>query len=145
MRVMAWLALGLMLWAVKAEAQTKEPLRDPERSRWTDWSVEEAMQAMTLKQKIGQLMVVPVYAQSDTADAQVLRWLEEEEVGGLIWMKGRTEHLRKLLPMYQKAAALPLWSSMDAEWGAAMSMEDCLRFPYASTMGACGDTLLVET
>ncbi|MFM8317762.1 MAG: glycoside hydrolase family 3 protein, partial [Bacteroidota bacterium] len=134
-----------MLWAVKAEAQTKEPLRDPERSRWTDWSVEEAMQAMTLKQKIGQLMMVPVYAQSDTADAQVLRWLEEEEVGGLIWMKGRTEHLRKLLPMYQKAAALPLWSSMDAEWGAAMRMENCMRFPYASTMGACGDTLLVET
>jgi beta-glucosidase-like glycosyl hydrolase/CubicO group peptidase (beta-lactamase class C family) len=33
---------------------------------------------------------------------------------------------------------------MDAEWGAAMRMEDCPRFPYASTMGACGDTLLVE-
>lgn len=144
MRLMVWWALGLMLWAVKVEAQSKEPTRDPEQSRWADWSVEEAMQAMTLKQKIGQLMMVPVYAQSDTADAQVLRWLEQEEVGGLIWMKGRTEHLRKLLPMYQKAAALPLWSSMDAEWGAAMRMEDCLRFPYASTMGACGDTQLVE-
>ena len=53
MRLMVLWALGLMLWAVKAEAQSKELPRDPEQSRWADWSVEEAIQAMTLKQKIG--------------------------------------------------------------------------------------------
>ncbi len=144
MRVMVWLTLTLVLWGGMAMAQIGESLRGLEMNHWPILSVEETLKQMTLKQKIGQLMMVPVYAQADTADAKVLGLLRDYEVGGLIWMKGRSEHLRKLLPIYQRSASMPLWSSMDAEWGAAMRMEDCLRFPYASTLGACGDTLLVE-
>lgn len=126
------------------EVQATDQLPGADRGILREDQVEEALRQMTTRQKIGQLMMIPVYAQADTADKQVQQWLREYEVGGLIWMKGRSSVLRKLLPLYQGSAALPLWSSMDAEWGAAMRMEDCSRFPYASTLGACGDTLLVQ-
>lgn len=129
---------------VAASVQTNESYGEVDANLWLRSSVEDVLHQMTIRQKIGQLIMLPVYAQADTVDTQVMRSIREYEVGGLIWMKGRSPQLRKLLPLYQSAATLPLWSSMDAEWGAAMRMEDCSRFPYASTLGACGDTLLVE-
>ena len=106
--------------------------------------VETTLRQLTLRQKIGQLIMVPVFAQADTADAQVLGLLREYEVGGLIWMKGKSGKLLSLLQHYKKASKHPLWMAMDAEWGAAMRLDDRPRFPYAMTMGACQDTDLVE-
>jgi len=106
--------------------------------------VETTLRQLTLRQKIGQLIMVPVFAQADTADAQVLGLLRDYEVGGLIWMKGKSGKLLSLLQHYKKASTYPLWMAMDAEWGAAMRLDDRPRFPYAMTMGACQDTDLVE-
>jgi beta-glucosidase-like glycosyl hydrolase/CubicO group peptidase (beta-lactamase class C family) len=136
---MGWL-FCLAVWAFEMGSAVAVTTSNKDEEAW----VEATLSQLTLRQKIGQLIMVPVFAQADTADVRVLHFLRDMEVGGLIWMKGNSGNLRKLLPQYQTAAALPLWSSMDAEWGAAMRMEDCSRFPYASTLGACGDTLLVE-
>jgi beta-glucosidase-like glycosyl hydrolase/CubicO group peptidase (beta-lactamase class C family) len=106
--------------------------------------VEDKLSRLSIRQKIGQLIMVPVFAQADTPDAQILRWLQDYEVGGLIWMKGKTPTLEKLLERYRSDRPVPLWMAMDAEWGAAMRLDDRPRFPYAMTMGACRDTLLVE-
>jgi hypothetical protein len=65
--------------------------------------VETTLRQLTLRQKIGQLIMVPVFAQADTADAQVLGLLREYEVGGLIWMKGKSGKLLSLLQHYKKA------------------------------------------
>ena len=64
--------------------------------------VETTLRQLTLRQKIGQLIMVPVFAQADTADAQVLGLLWDYEVGGLIWMKGKSGKLTSLLQHYKK-------------------------------------------
>ncbi|MEY3158215.1 MAG: hypothetical protein RLZZ121_1268, partial [Bacteroidota bacterium] len=131
--MLAWVLGSLGFGSVQAQPQ-------PGKDVWVDWTLNQ----LTLRQKIGQLIMVPVFAQADTADAQVLGLIRDYEVGGLIWMKGKSVKLPSLLQQYKKASTHPLWMAMDAEWGAAMRLDDRPRFPYAMTMGACQDTDLVE-
>lgn len=134
MALWTWLPV-LILWVAGSG-----PARASGEMRWVD----SLRSSMSLRQKIGQLIMVPVYAQADTPDAKVLQALSRDGVGGLIWMKGNGHNLKALLPRYRQESAHPLWMAMDAEWGAAMRLEDQARYPYAVTMGACKDTVLVE-
>lgn len=143
-KVLALMGVCALTWLICDNAKPSDNKFRSSNLAISDAEIEEFLQKMTLRQKIGQLMMIQSFAKTDYPDKEVLSLLGDYEVGGLIWMKGQTENLRKLLPVYQKAAALPLWSAMDAEWGAAMRMTDCARYPYATTLGACGDTLLVE-
>ncbi|MGA1330008.1 MAG: glycoside hydrolase family 3 N-terminal domain-containing protein [Bacteroidia bacterium] len=139
--LVVWGVTGTLGYATGTNKGTDLP--EPNGNESGVW-VEEKLSRMSIRQKIGQLMMVPVFALADTADAQVLRWLQDYEVGGLIWMKGKTPNLGRLRQLYTSERPVPLWMAMDAEWGAAMRLDDRSRFPYAMTMGACRDTLLVE-
>lgn len=69
--MLAWVLGSLGFGSVKAQPQSGQ-------DAWVDRTLNQ----LTLRQKIGQLIMVPVFAQADTADAQVLGLIRDYEVGG---------------------------------------------------------------
>jgi beta-N-acetylhexosaminidase len=100
---------------------------------------------MSLEEKIGQFFMVPAYSNQGEAHLkEVESFVTEEKVGGIIFFQGEREDLKTAISRFQKAAKLPLFVGMDAEWGVQMRLFGEDRFPYAYTLGAADDVGLSE-
>ncbi len=108
--------------------------------QWAD----SILSDLSIDQKIGQLIMVDAYS-SDTAvnREQVLTWIEEYEVGGVIFFAGTPHKQISLTNEYQKASHLPLMIALDAEYGASMRLSEQIEYPYNMTLGAIQDTELL--
>ncbi|QCK15021.1 glycoside hydrolase family 3 N-terminal domain-containing protein [Mangrovivirga cuniculi] len=97
---------------------------------------------LTLKQKVGQLFIVPAYPNRGQAHVDSINYLIDSlNIGGLIYFQGTSSELSELQEKLSQSK-FPLVHSMDAEWGAAMRIRDTYRLPYAMTLGATRDTSL---
>lgn len=134
-----------------------------EAERW----VERTFKALTLDQKVGQLLVpgfdsMYMPTDSDRFDA-LLKVLREQHAGGFVAFGGATPTPGVLLnPTYssvilgqpmeaavtanrlQQAAALPLLIAADFEFGLGMRIAGATTFPRAMAMGAAGDEQLAR-
>ncbi|MEL6133031.1 MAG: glycoside hydrolase family 3 protein [Bacteroidota bacterium] len=107
--------------------------------------VQEKISSLSLKQQIGQLIHIPAWSQRGPEHvAEVLQLVQEHGVGGICFFQGDTERQAMQTQLYQQASNLPLMISQDAEWGLAMRLSDCERFPYAMTLGASRDIAMIE-
>ncbi len=128
-------------------AEVRDP-RPPARSERLDaearaW-VEETLAAMTLRQRVGQLVVPWISGAPAAADprefARMLREVEREEVGGLIVSRGRPRELAAKLDAAQQRARVPLLVVSDLETGPGMRLSPGgTDFPPAMAFGAAGD------
>ncbi|MDR0667492.1 MAG: serine hydrolase [Prevotellaceae bacterium] len=128
--------------AVVAAAQTA-PMR--ERRYEQQW-VDSLMHTLTLRQRIAQLFIAPLYLTDDSRNnvAATLALLEQEAVGGVIVMKAHPHRYAAELNALQACAAPPLLVTMDAEWGVAMRMDSILAFPRQMALGAIADDRLIR-
>lgn len=99
----------------------------------------ELIQQMSIEEKVGQLFVVPACPERHDYHLKDLRALfENHHVGAIIYKQGTQESYRAMeLP----AGILRLG---DAEWGPAMRVTDCVRYPRNLTLGAIQDVALIE-
>ncbi|MCH1582942.1 MAG: serine hydrolase [Flavobacteriales bacterium] len=101
-----------------------------------------AMDSMTIREKVGQIMMVPLYSKpgepGSAADVQAA--IEQWGIGGVIAMQGDTAttryNLSKLDSVAQSRSGFKLLTAMDAEWGAGMRLPDGITFPKAMALGA---------
>lgn len=113
-------------------------------------SAKALMDAMTMRQRIGQLMMVPLYSKPGEPESaeQVALWIEKHGVGGVIAMQGDLSTTRNNLAALDSLAfalhGTGLLTSMDAEWGSGMRMSDGIRFPKAMALGAIQDVDLIR-
>lgn len=119
----------------------------------------QAIQQLTLKQKVGQLFMPAAFI-NDTEEEihQLEKLIAEHHIGGICFFHSRASAatnfegkkkivvnedsfgtLKNLIKRYQKAATYPLLISIDAEWGLAMRIENTPQYPYAITLGANKD------
>ncbi|WP_116772060.1 glycoside hydrolase family 3 protein [Maribacter litoralis] len=116
----------------------------------------QAIQQLTLKQKVGQLFMPAAFINDTEEEIQQLeKLIAEHHIGGICFFHSRASAatnfegkkkivvnedsfgtLKNLINRYQKAATYPLLISIDAEWGLAMRIENTPQYPYAITLGA---------
>ena len=107
--------------------------------------VDSVMATLTMEQRVAQLLMVPIYARTDTAGwAEAERWTRDLGLGGVICMQGGPDHQRVRLKRLQDLASVPLMVSSDAEWGLGMRLDSTRSFPRAMTLGATRNEALVR-
>ena len=107
--------------------------------------VDSLMATLTMEQRVAQLLMVPIYARTDTAGwGEAERWTRDLGLGGVICMQGGPDHQRVRLKRLQALASVPLMVSSDAEWGLGMRLDSTRSFPRAMTLGATRNEELVR-
>ena len=138
------LYIPLFLLVVLGARGQNHPLIAKDSAAQMSW-VENQYQKMSLEEKVAQLFMVSVSSeQNDAALDRIEQLVEEEHIGGLIFMKGMPVKQAKLTNRYQSKSKVPLLIGMDAEWGLAMRLDSTYAFPWNMTLGAIQDNSVVE-
>lgn len=109
--------------------------------------VERTLAGMTLRQQAAQLVMPWISGASASTDRaefdRMLRWVQQDEVGGLIVSTGRPEVLAAKLNAAQAGAAVPLLIVSDLETGPGMRLSASgTDLPPAMAFGAADDEAL---
>ncbi|XOV68094.1 MAG: glycoside hydrolase family 3 N-terminal domain-containing protein [Fluviicola sp.] len=147
-------SVSFILWASFSDStplvkhikkvQKKEEHVIPSEVPYTDnvsntW-VDEELNKMTLREKIGQFFMVAVYPkQNEVHFRHIDSLVTKHNIGGIIVFQGDRAQAKKAIQRYQNKASVPLLTAMDAEWGPSMRLSNEPRFPYAITIGAAND------
>ena len=110
--------------------------------RWVD----NKLQSMTLKQKIGQLFIHTVAPYTTQSNKQnISDAIKEYGIGGLLFSGGEIGKQIELMNYAQSMAEIPLLITFDGEWGLAMRLKGTPSFPRNRVLGCIqNDTLLYE-
>ena len=120
------------------------PLLDKNVQAQQKW-VDSVYNAMSLKEKIGQLYMIQVFSNQDEKEKEKIKSLIiENQVGGIIYSLGGPVRQAKLDNELQKLSKIPMLVGMDAEWGLGMRLDSTYSFPWNMTLGAIKDNALIE-
>jgi len=118
---------------------------DPDKS----WA-EKTLESLTLKEKIGQLIIISTQAHRDLDGLffwcdQYQKVEKEYGIGGLLFLYKNDPFLQiQAINTLNARSKLPLLITLDAEWGIAMRHEGVQRLPYACTLAAITDLELIK-
>ncbi|WP_029036404.1 glycoside hydrolase family 3 N-terminal domain-containing protein [Salinimicrobium xinjiangense] len=128
------LAIGLNL---PLQAQNaKPPFLKYTNSQWVD----SIMKTLSPDERIAQLIMVAAYSNRGEQHRQeILKLIEEQKIGGLIFFQGDPASQVKLMNEYQAASKVPLLGAIDAEWGLGMRLDNTISYPFQMALGAIQD------
>lgn len=102
--------------------------------------IDELLESMTLREKIGQLFFVRANgkftSQDDDSYQQLVNQITEHNIGGLVFFAGDVYGQAVLTNKLQEISDIPLWITQDMEYGAAMRVSGSTRFPPAMGVAA---------
>ncbi|MEI7675898.1 MAG: glycoside hydrolase family 3 N-terminal domain-containing protein [Bacteroidales bacterium] len=111
-----------------------------EQKQWVD----SVISTMTLDEQIGQLFMITADVSLAKNNVEKLTsYIENQKIGGLLFAKSTIESQAKLTNLLQSQARIPLFISLDGEWGLSMRIDGTTRFPKNIALGAIKDTHLV--
>lgn len=103
-----------------------------------------AWRDLTLRQKIGQLFIVPAAQLQDKGHVQDLyKLIEEYGIGGVLLQQGTSAGQLCLIQDLQARSVIPLLCVQDAEWGVSMRLTDAAALPHHLTLGAIQERSLL--
>ncbi len=103
--------------------------------------VNQQLEQMTLRQKIGQLIMIEVYPdQSELHRGNVVQNIQRYHPGGILIMKGNPTKTTRWINEFKKATTVPLLMAIDGETGPAFRIDSLLSFPNAQALGAIQGT-----
>lgn len=107
--------------------------------------VDPVFAGLTLEQKAGQLFVSWSLSRSEGDNhEQLLRWVEEVGLGGVILSLGGVEDAATLIPKLQAAAKVPLLLAGDFEGGVWFRLRGATELGNQMLVGATGAAQLAE-
>lgn len=108
--------------------------------------VDDKLESLTLKQKIGQLFVHTVAPYTTQLNKKNIEdAVKEFGIGGLLFSGGDIMKQIELTNYAQSMANIPLLITFDGEWGLAMRLKGTPSFPRNRVMGCIrNDTLIYE-
>ncbi|MBZ9731451.1 serine hydrolase [Salegentibacter sp. JZCK2] len=136
--------IAMAFCGLSMQAQEKDK-KSPEFLQYTNskW-VDSIMEQLTPKERIAQLIMVAAYSNRNNAHKEeILKLINEQKIGGLIFFQGDPESQLKLMNDYQLASEVPLLGAIDAEWGLGMRLDNTISYPYHMALGAIRDDSLV--
>ncbi|MBA3335552.1 MAG: glycoside hydrolase family 3 C-terminal domain-containing protein [Acidobacteria bacterium] len=105
--------------------------------------VEETLKNFTLREKIGQMIIMPLNGEFTNAGsekfAQMRRQIVENKVGGFTLFRGEANSIAVLTNEAQKLAKIPLFFSADYERGLRMQLRNGTPFTTNMGVAASGD------
>jgi beta-N-acetylhexosaminidase len=135
-------------------SRTKNRIASPSRTKW----VEQTLRKMTLREKLGQMLMVTYFGGFTSTESPAYRELRHEiddnHVGGLILVtstgplgieRSRIYPSAILANELQNRSITPLLIGADFESGTAMRLEEGTSFPSAMAIAATGDPRLAYT
>lgn len=106
--------------------------------------VDSVFRTMTQEQRVAQLIFIRAYSTNNAAnEKQVTELITKKHVGGLVFFQGTPDRQAQLTNEYQSLSKIPLFISMDAEWGLGMRLDGVTDFPHQLLLGAIHDSTLV--
>jgi beta-glucosidase-like glycosyl hydrolase len=100
--------------------------------QWADSILAE----MSLTQKVGQLFMPAIYANANKADIALLhKYACRDYVGGIILLKGDTLSAKIMADTLNKMSPVPMFISIDAEWGLGMRLKEAPTYPLNGKIG----------
>lgn len=132
------------IWLFSISMWAQSPLVSTDSLAQKQW-VDSIYNAMTLKQKVGQLFMVQAFSdEKKLQKSQLLELIKNQHIGGLIYSNGGPVRQAKLDNELQAASKIPLLVGMDAEWGLNMRLDSTYAFPWNMTLGAIKDLDLIK-
>lgn len=127
-----------------AKAQTIPNLyRNVDQTKMNHW-VDSVFDSMTYDERIGQLFMVIADPKSDNRNMQrLMRYVNEIKIGGILFHKGNPVTQAEVTNQLQKASRVPMFVSLDGEWGLSMRLSGTTRFPKNMMLGAIEDNRLI--
>ncbi len=150
----AWIALALCIPIASAATRPKASTKTSDKS--VPASVRQWTRSMTLRDKVAQLIIMPIYGEpANTRSAEFRKYqhfIRDLRVGGVIVtghsLNGGVRNaepyaMAALLNRLQKMAKTPLFVSADFERGASMRVNSTTAWPYSMAFGAAQDLTAV--
>lgn len=111
-----------------------------QQSRWVD----SVFNTLTPDERIAQLLMVAAYSNRGPEHKQeIVKLIDEQKIGGLIFFQGNPVRQTELLNEYQEKSDVPLLVAIDAEWGLGMRLDNTISYPFQMTLGAIQDDRLI--
>ncbi|MCH9632791.1 MAG: Beta-hexosaminidase [Chlamydiae bacterium] len=105
---------------------------------------EDTLKNLSLKDKIAQLMMVPVWTSGEKSNIDdVVELLDKYPIGSILFMQGNIDSQQKAAKTLQERSQVPLFFGQDAEWGLDLRLKGSLRFPRNLTLGAIQNNQLI--
>lgn len=127
--------------------QKPAPTTEPDPAQAEEEGYREILNAMTLDEKLGQLLLVG-YSSHDQAE----KMISEHKVGGIVLFSRNFDNfdqlyqITKQLNEYNQVSSLPLWIALDEEGGTVTRLPSGKTpIPGAREVGSHGDAELTET
>ena len=106
--------------------------------------VDSILKKMTLDEKIGQCFMITLSPQNTPDNInKVKRLIANQKIGGILFSKGSFVEQAKFTNTAQQESKIPLFISLDGEWGLSMRLEGTVRFPRNGMLGAITDENLL--
>lgn len=104
--------------------------------------VDSVMTELTPDERIGQLFTIITFSKP-SEEKSIISLVENQHIGGIIFLQGLPEEQAALTNAAQKAAKIPLMISIDGEWGLSMRLKNTIQYPRNMMLGAIqNDSLL---
>lgn len=104
--------------------------------------VQEKLKALSLEEKIGQMLVPPYiprfFNKNDRDFQRLVNLVEKYHVGGVMFFKGMPYEVQRSIARLQQVADIPLLVMTDMEWGLPMRVAQSTRFLQNMAVGATG-------
>lgn len=109
-----------------------------------DEKVDSLLNSMTLREKIGQLLMIEVYSDRDEEyNRAMLDTISWYKPGSIVFFKGSPFAESKLLNSLQEVSDIPMLVAMDAEWGVAMRLDSVVSMPRFMALAATRDSAMI--
>lgn len=107
--------------------------------------IRSMMEDMTLDEKVGQLFIVRAYGTKNPSEEKTIaEYIKKYHIGGLCFFQGSPETQALMISRYQSLSDIPMFMSLDAEWGLGMRFPDkTISFPKQMMLGAIQDNTLI--
>ncbi|NTV83226.1 MAG: hypothetical protein HGA23_02865 [Bacteroidales bacterium] len=107
--------------------------------RWAD----SILQTLTTEEMIAQLMVVRANTPNQEYYTVIDQYISKYNIGGVTFFGGHPTLQARQTNKWQSTAKIPLFISIDGEWGPAMRLDSMMAFPYQMTLGAVSNDSLI--
>lgn len=131
--LLAILFLTFLPLQAQENSVQKPPFLQYMNSTWVD----SIMKMLTPDERIAQLIMVAAYSnRGEEHKQEILKLINEQKIGGLIFFQGGPVRQVKMMNEYQEASEIPLLGATDAEWGLGMRLDSTISYPYQMALGA---------
>ena len=140
-----FLTLYILLSYIPTQAQTIPNLYSSVNEKAMLHWVDSVFDNMSEDERLGQLFMVVADPSTDTRNINsLIRMINEQKIGGILFQRGEPESQAKVTNRLQREARIPLLIALDGEWGLSMRLSNTTRFPRNMMLGAISNNDIIE-